>query len=72
MCGTEVAITAPLTKKTAPTAQRARVSIDRLETRESTAILLDARTGEPCPPTAQHAIREVKCKTDQSFSIRRE
>src|SRR5439155_1156470 len=25
------------------------------------AWILDARTGEPCPPTAQHAIREAKC-----------
>src|SRR5207248_1562349 len=35
MCGTQLAITAPLTKKTVATAQRARVSIDLLETRES-------------------------------------
>jgi NADH:ubiquinone reductase (H+-translocating) len=25
------------------------------------AWILDAKTGEPCPPTAQHAIREAKC-----------
>ncbi len=25
------------------------------------AWILDARTGEPCPPTAQHAIREARC-----------
>jgi NADH dehydrogenase len=25
------------------------------------AWILDSRTGEPCPPTAQHAIREARC-----------
>jgi NADH dehydrogenase len=25
------------------------------------AWIIDARTGEPCPPTAQHAIREARC-----------
>jgi NADH dehydrogenase len=25
------------------------------------AWILDAKTGEPCPPTAQHAVREAKC-----------
>ncbi len=28
------------------------------------AWIVDARTGQPCPPTAQHAIREARCAAD--------
>jgi NADH:ubiquinone reductase (H+-translocating) len=28
------------------------------------AWIIDSRTGEPCPPTAQHAIREARCVGD--------
>lgn len=28
------------------------------------AYIVDSRTGEPCPPTAQHAIREARCVGD--------
>jgi NADH dehydrogenase FAD-containing subunit len=28
------------------------------------AFIVDSRTGEPCPPTAQHAIREARCVGD--------
>jgi NADH:ubiquinone reductase (H+-translocating) len=35
------------------------------------ASILDAKTGEPCPPTAQHAIREAKCLAENiAASIR--
>ena len=35
------------------------------------AWILDAKTGEPCPPTAQHAIREAKCLAENiAASIR--
>ena len=50
--------------------ERGRVVVDRhLEVPDYPGVwavgdcawILDARTGEPCPPTAQHAIREAKC-----------
>ena len=28
------------------------------------AFVLDAKTGEPCPPTAQHAIRQARCAAE--------
>jgi NADH dehydrogenase len=50
--------------------ERGRIAVDRhLEIADwpgvwavgDCAHILDARTGEPCPPTAQHAIREARC-----------
>jgi NADH dehydrogenase len=50
--------------------ERGRIVVDRhLELPDNPGVwavgdcawILDAKTGEPCPPTAQHAIREAKC-----------
>jgi NADH dehydrogenase len=50
--------------------ERGRVAVDeRLAVRDhpgvwavgDCAYVLDAKTGEPCPPTAQHAIRQARC-----------
>jgi NADH:quinone reductase (non-electrogenic) len=53
--------------------ERGRIVVDRfLELPEHPSVwavgdgawVLDARTGEPCPPTAQHATRQARCLAD--------
>ena len=34
------------------------------------AWVLDTKTGEPCPPTAQHAIRQARCAGDNIHKLR--